>query len=83
MVFACIDLKEGRTLERSEVAGEDIYNLTWDIAVEMTRRFCDEAGVPPSRADALIDATQGIDAMRDIAPFIQAATGIARASQAA
>ena len=78
-----IALKNGRTLERSEVAGEDIYNLTWDIAVDMTRRFCTEARVPPSRADALIDAAQGIDALRDIAPLIQAATKIAHAGQAA
>ena len=78
-----IALKDGRTLERSEVAGEDIYNLTWDIAVAMTRRFCDEAGVPLLLADALIESAQHIDAMQNVAPFIKAATAIALASQSA
>ena len=76
-----VTLKDGRTLERSEAAGEEIYNLTWDIAVDMTRRFCIEARVPPPLADALINAAQGIDALQNTAPFISAATNIARASQ--
>ena len=57
-------------------------NLAWDIAVEMTRRFCTEARVPAPLADALIDAAQRIDTMQDIAPLINAATAVARSSQA-
>ena len=77
-----VTLHDGRTLQRTETAGEDIYNLTWDIAVEMTRRFCTEARVPAPLADALIDAAQRIDTMQDIAPLINAATAVARSSQA-
>ena len=76
-----IALKEGRTLVRSEVAGEDIYNLTWDIAVDMTRRFCTEAHVPQPLAEALIHSVLHIDTQPNIAPLIKAATAIAAASQ--
>lgn len=75
-----VTLRDGRTLERTEAAGEDIYNLTWDIAMDMTRQFCAEAGAPPARADALIDAARQVDTMRDIAPLIEAATDVALAS---
>ena len=75
-----ITLRDGRTLERTEAAGEDIYNLSWDIAMEMTRRFCAEADVPQTRADALIEAVHRIDAQRDVAPLVRAATAIALAA---
>jgi len=72
-----IKLRDGRTFERSEAAGEDFYNLTWDIAVEMTKRFCKEASVSVSHADRLIDSVSSIDAIQNIAPLINAATSIA------
>jgi 2-methylcitrate dehydratase PrpD len=75
-----IALRSGRTVERTEAAGEDIYNLTWDIAIDMTRQFCAEAGVPQARADALIEAARRVDTLRDIAPLIKAATDIALAA---
>ncbi len=77
-----IELHGGRTLQRTETAGEDIYNLTWDIAKDMTRQFCTEAHVPLPLADALIDTVQRIDTLPDIAPLIKAATAIARACRA-
>jgi 2-methylcitrate dehydratase PrpD len=78
-----ITLRGGRTLERTETAGEDIYHLTWDIAKDMTQRFCMEAHVPQPLAERLIDATQGIDKRQSIAPLIQAAADIAIAARSA
>lgn len=74
-----ITLRDGRTLERTESAGEDVYNLTWDIAVDMTRRFCNEAGVPAPRAQALIDAVVGLDGADNVKTLIDAATSAAAA----
>ena len=74
-----ITLRNGRTLQRTETAGEDVYNLTWEIAKDMTRRFCTEAHVP--LAEALIANAQHIDTLPDIVPLIKAATAIAIASQ--
>jgi 2-methylcitrate dehydratase PrpD len=75
-----IKLSNGHTLERTETAGEDRYFLSWEIAVNMTRQFCTEAGVPQTHADALIATVQGIDQLPDVARLIDAATGIALAA---
>jgi len=72
-----LTLRNGRTLEHTETAGEDLYNLTWDIAKNMTRQFCEEAAVPRANADALIEAAHHIDAKRNIEPLVKAAIEIA------
>ena len=48
--------------------------------MQMTRQFCTEAGVPQTRADALIGAAHRIDTQQDVAPLIRAATEVALAA---
>ena len=77
-----IGLNDGRTLEHTESSGEDRYNLTWDIAVDMTLRFCEEAGVQVNRAQRLIDAVAEIEKRSSVVELVDAATAMATAVQA-
>lgn len=76
-----IRLNDGRTIEHTEAAGEERYNLTWDIAREMTKRFCEEAGVPATLATALINAIAQIENQSGIVELVDAAVAVARAAQ--
>lgn len=58
----------GRDQEWDERAGAEGFRLTWQAAVEMTRRLCDEANVPPARAPELVAA---VDRLAD-APNVTA-----------
>jgi len=73
-----VTVREGGVLEWSEDSGEDIYNLNWDIAVEMTHRLCAEAGVPEKQADALIDAVRTVAPQESISSLMTAAAAVAR-----
>lgn len=75
-----ITLCDSHALECTEAAGEDIYNPTWDIAMEMTRQFCAEAGAPQTLADMLIEAAHRFDTQQDVALLIRAATVVALAA---
>lgn len=76
-----IKLKGGRVIESADDPGEEIYNLTWDVAVDMTQRLADEAGVPRERAAALVAAANRIEKMNNIKTLIAAATDVAAAAR--
>ena len=67
-----IETGDGRILEWAEDQGEERYAMTWESAVDMTRIFCDEAGVAPQDADALIEATRRLDQSTDCEDFLSA-----------
>jgi hypothetical protein len=68
-------------LESSEDPGEEIYNLTWNVAVDMTYRLADEAGVQRERAAALVAAANRIEKMNDVKPLIAATAEVASAAR--
>ena len=74
-----IKLKGGAVLESAEDPGEEIYNLTWDVAVDMTHRLADETGVPRTRAEALVAAADCIGTASGVSSLVAAATGVAAA----
>jgi len=76
-----IKLKGGGMLESSEDPGEEIYNLTWNVAVDMTYRLADEAGVQRERAAALVAAANRIEKMNDVKPLIAATAEVASAAR--
>jgi 2-methylcitrate dehydratase PrpD len=78
-----IKLAGGAVLEWSDPPGEEIYNLTWDIAVEMTHALASEAGVARELADALVETVRNIEAAPDIAALVAAAVRVAAAARAA
>lgn len=49
----CVDGREDQWVER---AGAEGYRLTWQAALDMTQRLCDEANVPPGSVSDLIEA---------------------------
>lgn len=77
-----VTLADDRVLEWADDPGEDSYTLTWETAIEMTHRLCDEAGAAPQQAAALIEAVAGVDAMRDIMPLVAVAARIAKTADA-
>jgi hypothetical protein len=56
MPLVSIRCANGREDQWVERAGAEGYRLTWQAALDMTRRLCDEANVPPGLVSALIDA---------------------------
>jgi hypothetical protein len=76
-------LQDGRVLNWSDESGEGSYDLTWDIACDMTREFCSEAKIDKAYADALIEKAAEIDAATDITPFLDAAVDVAKAVRGA
>lgn len=71
-------LDDGRTLEFLDDSGEGSYDLTWAIAVDMTRQLAAEVGIGNGCADALIEAARNVDSMTDIGPLVRAASAAVR-----
>lgn len=76
-----VRLKGGAKLEWSEYPGEEIYNLTWDVAVDMAHRLADETRVPRERCAALVNSAGRIETMSDIALLVAAAVDVAAAGR--
>jgi 2-methylcitrate dehydratase PrpD len=76
-------LQDGRVLSWSDESGEGSYDLTWDIACDMTREFCSEAKIDQGYTDALIEKAADIDTAAEITPFLDAAVNVAKAVRGA
>jgi hypothetical protein len=76
-----ISLRGGGVLDWSEPPGDEVYTLTWQIALDMTNQLCAEVGVPQAQADALVDAVVAADTTDSIRPLVHAATAIAQAAR--
>ena len=65
-----VQLADGRKLEWSERAGDSNYRVTWAAATTMTYQLCEEAGVPRTLAQGLIDAVVHIEQSPSAQPLV-------------
>jgi 2-methylcitrate dehydratase PrpD len=72
MPHVSIRRANGDSCEWNECGGTETFRLTWEAAVDMTRRLADEAGVPRALAFDLITASDAIVAAPNAARFVRA-----------
>lgn len=58
--------------EETPGAGDSVYRLTWDAAVKMNRRLCDEVGVPVSLAKRLEAQVADLEKSPDVGSLVSA-----------
>ncbi|MEI9805589.1 MAG: hypothetical protein WDN48_15765 [Pseudolabrys sp.] len=74
-----VTLADGRKLEWTDSSGAGSYDLTWDIATDMTRQFFAEVGIAATHATALIEAVANVDSLDNISPLLEVSAEVARA----
>jgi len=76
-----IDTSDGavQAWEEKSGAGDSIYRLTWDAAVVMNRRLCDEVGVPQALARQVEEEVATLEMKPDAGSLVSAVCAAATA----